>query len=175
MIFVQRGYTLLWLLFFRKCGVKQCGLGKVSTSHKNFFSYFYISKKFWKPCQTFGRLVLAVWSRADWLVFFKVSRTFLKYENGSKIFYELLRSILTYTELPHIFEKKVITLMYAFRMLKKIYYLLYYVFSFITIKLNMIFFCILSSDKLKIYDTYKKGGMFGAIISSYEILKYLKN
>ena len=69
-------------------------------------SHFYISKKFWKPCQTFGRLVLAVWSRADWLVFFKVSRTFLKYENGSKNFYELLRSILTYTELPHIFEKK---------------------------------------------------------------------
>ena len=85
-------------------------MGKVSTGHKKNLSHFYISKKFWKPCQTFGRLVLAVWSRADWLVFFKVSRTFLKYENGSKNFYELLRSILTYTELPYIFEKKVITL-----------------------------------------------------------------
>ena len=98
------------ITFFWKCGVRQCGLGKVSTGHKKNLSHFYISKKFWKPCQTFGRLVLAVWSRADWLVFFKVSRTFLKYENGSKNFYELLRSILTYTELPHIFEKKVIML-----------------------------------------------------------------
>ena len=102
--------TLAWLHFFWKCGVRQCGLGKVSTDHKKNLSHFYISKKFWKPCQTFGRLVLAVWSRADWLVFFKVSRTFLKYENGWNFFYELLRSILTYTELSHIFEKKVITL-----------------------------------------------------------------
>ena len=99
-----------WLHFFWKCGVGQCGWGKVSTGHKKNLSHFYISKKFWKPCQTFGWLVLTVWSRADWLVFFKVSRTFLKYENGSKNFYELLRSILTYTELPHIFEKKVIML-----------------------------------------------------------------
>ena len=105
-------WKLAWLHFFWKCGVRQCGLGKVSTGHKKNLSHFYISKKFWKPCQTFGRLVLAVWSRADWLVFFKVSRTFLKYENGSNFFYELLRSILTYTELPHIFEKKVITLLF---------------------------------------------------------------
>ena len=38
---------------------------------------------------------------------------FFKFEfliNMAQIFYELLRSILTYIELPHIFEKKVITL-----------------------------------------------------------------
>ena len=92
--------------FFLKMWDKTVWIGKgLNRSWKNL-SHFYISKKFWKPCQTFGRLVLAVWSRADWLVFFKVSRTFLKYENGSNFFYELLRSILTYTELPHIFEKK---------------------------------------------------------------------
>ena len=115
LIFVQKATTVYFydtsmITFFWKCGVRQCGLEKVSTGHKKNLSHFYISKKFWKPCQTFGRLVLAVWSRADWLVFFKVSRTFLKYENGSNFFYELLRSILTYTELPHIFEKKVIML-----------------------------------------------------------------
>ena len=111
-------YILSVITFFWKCGVRQCGLGKVSTGHKKILSHFYISKKFWKPCQTFGRLVLAVWSRADWLVFFKVSRTFLKYENGSNFFYELLRSILTYTELPHIFEKKVITLFYILHLIR---------------------------------------------------------
>ena len=34
-----------WLLFFRKCGVIQCGLGEVSTAHKKNLSHFYISKK----------------------------------------------------------------------------------------------------------------------------------
>ena len=53
---------------------------------------------------------MAVWIEAEWLFFSKVSRTFLKYKNGSKIFYELLRSLPTYTELPHIFQKKLITL-----------------------------------------------------------------
>ena len=41
-----------------------------------------------------------------------VSRTFLKYENGPKKFYELLRPLSAHTELPHIFGKKVITLLY---------------------------------------------------------------
>ena len=45
---------------------------------------------------TFGRLVLAVWSGEDWLVF-----------------YEVLRPIPTYTEGPQIFKKIVIALLYA--------------------------------------------------------------
>ena len=37
-------------------------------------------------------------------------QNFFEIKNDSNFFYELLRSILTYTELPHIFEKKVIKL-----------------------------------------------------------------
>ena len=49
-------------------------------------------------------------NRADWLVFFKVSRTFLKYENGSNFFYDLLRPFPIHTILPNVFKKNVITL-----------------------------------------------------------------
>ena len=55
-------------------------------------------------------MVLAVWSGADWLVFYEVSIDFLQYKNGSKNFYDLLRPIPTYTEGPQIFKKIVIAL-----------------------------------------------------------------
>ena len=63
---------------------------------KIFWAIFILKKSSgkWKECQTFGRLVLAVWSGADWLVFSKV----LQYKNDSKMFHELLSSILTFTE-----------------------------------------------------------------------------
>ena len=49
---------------------------------------------------------MAVFSANEIRTFFsKVSRLFLEYKNDSKKFYELQRSILTFTELPHIFEK----------------------------------------------------------------------
>ena len=86
LFFKKKIHVLAWLHFFWKCGVRQCGLGKVSTGHKKNLSHYYISKKFWKPCQTFGRLVLAVWSRADLLVLSKVSRTFLKNMKMTQIF-----------------------------------------------------------------------------------------
>ena len=75
--------------FFLKMWGKTVWIRKgLNRSWKNL-SHFYISKKFWKPCQTFGRLVVAVWSRTDWLVLSKVSKTFLKYEMA-QFFYELL-------------------------------------------------------------------------------------
>ena len=55
-------------------------------------------------------MVLAVWSGADWLVFYEVSIHFLQYRNGSTNFYDLLRPIPTYTEGPQIFKKIVIIL-----------------------------------------------------------------
>ena len=58
----------------------------------------------------YGQLVLAVWSGADWLVFYDVSIDFLQYKNGSKNFYDLLRPIPTYTEGPQFFKKIVIAL-----------------------------------------------------------------
>ena len=59
--------------------------------------------------------MLAVWSGADWLVFYEVSIDFLQYKNGSKIFYDLLRPIPTYTEGPQIFKKIVIALLWGVR------------------------------------------------------------
>ena len=91
-----------WLLFSRKCGGIQYGLGKVATAQKKFWAIFIFKKtletmsNFWPICA----------GRADWLVFSKVSTVFLKYKNGSNVFYELLRSILTFTELPYILEKR---------------------------------------------------------------------
>ena len=65
--------------FFRKCGVKQCGLGEVSTGHKKNLSHFHISKKFWKPWRKpanlpYFRLPAPIGQKFD-----MVSRTFLKF------------------------------------------------------------------------------------------------
>ena len=95
-------YILSVITFFWKCGVRQCGLGKVSTGHKKNLSHFYISKKFWKPCQTFGQLVLAVWSRADWLVLSKVCRNIslsinlLLLKSEQSLLMQVLHTILEY-------------------------------------------------------------------------------
>ena len=48
-----------------------------------------------------------------------VSRTFLKYKNGSNFFYDLLRPFPIHTVLPHIFKKNVIKLIMTFVMLSE--------------------------------------------------------
>ena len=68
-------------------------------------SHFHISKKFWKPWRKpanlpYFRLPAPISQKFD-----MVSRTFLKYKNGSNFFYDLLRPLLIHTVLPHIFEK----------------------------------------------------------------------
>ena len=103
----------------RKCAVIQCGLEKVSIAHKKILSHFYISKKFWKPWRKpanlpFFRLPAPIGQKFD-----MVSRIFLRYKDGSNFFYNLLRPLPIHTVLPHIFEKKGITLLYSKSLINK--------------------------------------------------------
>ena len=45
-------------------------MGEVSKALKKIWAIFIFKKKLLKLCQIFGQLVLAVWSRADWPVWF---------------------------------------------------------------------------------------------------------
>ena len=59
-------------------------------------SHYYISKKPLLVSQSFGRLVLAVWSWADWQNFERLVMVFLKYKNGSNLERSLLSTIKSY-------------------------------------------------------------------------------
>ena len=43
---------------------------------------------------------MAVWNKADWLVFYEVSIAFLQCKDGSNMFYDFSSPIPTYTEWP---------------------------------------------------------------------------
>ena len=96
--------------FFQKSGVIQCGSREVSTAHKKIWAIFIFQKNLWKPWRKpanlpYFRLPAPIGHKFD-----MVSRTFLKYKNGSNFFYDLLRPFPIHTVLPHIFKKNVITL-----------------------------------------------------------------
>ena len=63
-------------------------------------SHYYISKKPLLVSQSFGRLVLAVWSWADWQNFERLVMVFLKYKNGSNLERSLLSTIQSYVTNP---------------------------------------------------------------------------
>ena len=75
-------------------------------------SHYYISKKPLLVSQSFGRLVLAVWSWADWQNFERLVMVFLKYKNGSNLERSLLSTIQSYVANPSKMKNFLITLLY---------------------------------------------------------------
>ena len=86
-------------------------------------SHYYISKKPLLVSQSFGRLVLAVWSWADWPNFERLVMVFLKYKNGSNLERSLLSTIQSYVANPSKMKFFLITLfsMNQFYFLRQVY------------------------------------------------------
>ena len=101
-----------WLQFFFKFRVLQCRLGWVSRGHKNLLSHFYNVKNLWKPRRKPANLSHFRLQARIGQKFNRISIDVLQYKNGSKIFYDLLRPIPTYTEGSQIFKKIVIVLLF---------------------------------------------------------------
>ena len=68
-------------------------------------SHFYIVKNIWKPHRKPANLSHFRLPAPIDQKFNRISIDFLQYKNGSKIFYDLLRPISTYSEGPQIFKK----------------------------------------------------------------------
>ena len=75
-------------------------------------SHYYISKKPLLVSQSFGRLVLAVWSWADWQNFERLVMVFLKYKNGSNLERSLLSTIQSYVANPSKMKIFLMTLLF---------------------------------------------------------------
>ena len=92
-------YISRTITFFRNCWVLQ----DVYIEWSQIISEQFFNKgtkKSSEPHQTFGWLVLAIWKRADWLVFYETPNTFcfsLK-KHWPKMIYDLLRPILTHPD-----------------------------------------------------------------------------
>ena len=77
-------------------------------------SHYYISKKALLVSRSFGRLVLAVWSLADWQNFERLVMVFLKYKNGSNLERSFQSTIQCYVANPSKMKNFLIRLIITF-------------------------------------------------------------